>query len=109
MLAVSLAMAEGRPARRSERRIVPRLATTIEGEPAVLLDVSTEGLRLEMADDARRRSCRRSSCVHVPVLKVGVPVQRVWVKRRRARPDRACSAARRCSPRTSARCAPGSG
>ena len=49
LLAVSLGVAEGHPFRRSPRRIVPRLATTIEGEPAVLIDVSNEGLRLELA------------------------------------------------------------
>ena len=79
VLAVSLAVAEGRPMRRSVRRIVPRLATTIEGEPAVLLDVSTEGLRLEMAT-ARGAKLSPQFVVHVPVLKMGMPVQRVWVK-----------------------------
>lgn len=79
MLAVSLALAESRPARRSARRIVPRLATTIEGEPAVLLDVSNEGLRLELAS-ARASKLLPQFVVHVPVLKMGVPVQRVWVK-----------------------------
>jgi hypothetical protein len=79
LLAVSLAVAEGRPARRSERRIVPRLATSIEGEPAVLLDVSNEGLRLEMGT-ARASKLSPQFVVDVPVLKMAVPVQRVWVK-----------------------------
>lgn len=78
LLSVSLAVAEGRPHRRSVRRVVPRLATSIEGEPAVLLDVSHEGLRLEVA---ATRASRLSPqfVVHVPALKIGVPVQRVWV------------------------------
>lgn len=79
LLAVSLAVSEGRPLRRSVRRVVPRLATSVEGEPAVLLDVSHEGLRLEMA---ATRASRLSPqfVVHVPALKMGVPVQRVWVR-----------------------------
>ena len=79
LLAVSLAMAEGRPHRRSVRCIVPRLATSIEGEPAVLLDVSHEGLRLEVAA-TRTSKLSPQFVVHVPALKMGIPVQRVWVK-----------------------------
>ncbi len=79
LLAVSLAVAEGRPARRSVRRIVPRLATTIEGTSAVLLDVSHEGLRLEM-DSERAAKLSPQFVLQVPMLKMGVPVQRVWLK-----------------------------
>ncbi len=79
LLAVSLGVAEGRPFRRSPRRIVPRLATTIEGEPAVLIDVSNEGLRLELAS-AKAAKLSPQFVVHVPVLKMGVPVQRVWLR-----------------------------
>ena len=79
LLAVSLSVAEGRPFRRSPRRIVPRLATTIEGEPAVLIDVSNEGLRLELAS-AKAAKLSPQFVVHVPVLKMGVPVQRVWLR-----------------------------
>lgn len=80
ILAVSLANAEGRSLRRSERRIVPRLATTIEGEAAVLIDVSNEGLRLEVGSSAGAKRLSPQFVVHVPLLKMGVPVQRVWVK-----------------------------
>jgi hypothetical protein len=80
ILAVSLAHAEGRAMRRSERRIVPRLASTIEGEAAVLIDVSNEGLRLEVGSNAGARRLSPQFVVHVPLLKMGVPVQRVWVK-----------------------------
>ena len=48
LLAVALAQAESRTSRRSPRKMMPRLATTIEGAPSVLLDVSNEGLRLEV-------------------------------------------------------------
>lgn len=79
LLAVSLSVAEGRPFRRSPRRIVPRLATTIEGEPAVLIDVSHEGLRLELAS-TKAAKLSPQFVVHVPALKMGVPVQRVWLR-----------------------------
>lgn len=79
LLAVSLAQAESRTARRSERKMVPRLATTIEGTPAVLLDVSNEGLRLEV-DAGGGARLSPQFVVQVPMLKMSVPVQRVWVK-----------------------------
>ncbi|MEP7117836.1 MAG: hypothetical protein ABI880_09650 [Acidobacteriota bacterium] len=79
LLAVSLAVVEGRPNRRSPRRAVPRLESSIDGEPVVLLDVSHEGLRLEMAA-GRAAKLSPQFVVHVPVLKMGVPVQRVWLK-----------------------------
>jgi hypothetical protein len=80
ILAVSLAHAEGRAMRRSERRIVPRLASTIEGEAAVLIDVSNEGLRLEVGSNAGAKRLSPQFVVQVPLLRIGVPVQRVWVK-----------------------------
>lgn len=80
MLAVGLAQVEGRSQRRSERRVVPRLASTVEGEGAVILDVSNEGLRLEVATPAAARRLAPQFVVHVPVLRMAVPVQRVWVK-----------------------------
>lgn len=79
LLAVSLAQAESRTMRRSERTTVPRLATTIEGAPAVLLDVSNEGLRLEV-DASRGSKLSPQFVVQVPLLKMAIPVQRVWVR-----------------------------
>lgn len=79
VLAVSLAQAEShRLSRRSERRSV-RVPTSIEGSSAMLLDVSNEGLRLEVdADNGAKLSPQ--FVVQVPALRVAVPVQRVWVK-----------------------------
>jgi hypothetical protein len=79
MLAVSLAVAEGRPARRSLRRLVPRLPTSINGAPAFLIDVSGEGLRLEVP---RAHGARLGPQFHVqvPMFNRGVTVRRVWVK-----------------------------
>lgn len=79
LLAVSLRVAEGRPFRRSPRRLVERLTTTIDGEPAVLIDVSNEGLRLELAA-AKGAKLSPQFVVHVPALKMDVPVQRVWLR-----------------------------
>lgn len=88
ILAVGLAQVEGRSLRRSERRVVPRLASTVEGETAVLIDVSNEGLRLEVSTPAAARRLAPQFVVHVPVLRMGVPVQRVWVKSAPSGPNR---------------------
>lgn len=78
MLAVSLAMAEARPARRSLRRLVPRLPSQIDGASAYLLDVSNEGLRVEIAGDAGAKLGPHFR-VQVPIFNLGVNVRRVWV------------------------------
>jgi hypothetical protein len=78
MLAVSLVMAEARPARRSLRRLVPRLPSHIDGAPAFLLDVSNEGLRVEIGGDAGAKLGPHFQ-VQVPIFNVGVNVRRVWV------------------------------
>ena len=79
MLAASLAIAEGRPARRSLRRLVPRLPSKIDGASAFLLDVSTEGLRLEISREAGTKLGPHFQ-VQVPFSSVGVTVRRVWVR-----------------------------
>ena len=79
MLAASLAIAEGRPARRSLRRLVPRLPSTIDGATAFLLDVSSEGMRIEVSSDAGSKLGPHFR-VQVPYSGVGVTVRRVWVR-----------------------------
>lgn len=79
MLAASLAIAEGRPARRSLRRLVPRLPSKIDGASAFLLDVSSEGLRLEVSSDAGAKLGPQFQ-IQVPYSTVGVTVRRVWVR-----------------------------
>jgi hypothetical protein len=78
LLAVTLALAEGRPARRFPRRNVPRLQATLDGVPARLLDVSYGGIRIELAGK-HRSSLPPFFTVKVPMFGVGVAVQRVWV------------------------------
>ena len=48
LLSVALALAEGRPARRSPRKLVPRLMSSIDGVSSKVVDVSLEGVRLEI-------------------------------------------------------------
>ena len=79
LLAASLALAEGRPARRSLRRLVPRLPSRIDGAPAYLLDVSTEGLRIEVSREAGAKLGPLFQ-LQVPIFNVGVNVRRVWVR-----------------------------
>jgi hypothetical protein len=78
LLAVSLAQAESRLARRSERKSV-RVPTMIDGSSAMLVDVSKEGLRLEV-DAKHGAKLSPQFVVQVPVLRMAVPVQRVWVR-----------------------------
>ena len=78
VLSILLALAEGRPARRFPRRQVPRLQASVEGIDTRILDVSYSGLRLELPDD-HRAALPPYFNVRVPMFKVEVMVQRVWV------------------------------
>jgi hypothetical protein len=78
LLAVALALAEGRPARRSPRRLVARLQATVDTVPAHVIDVSYEGIRLEMAE-RHRSTLPPYFSVKVPMFKVNVVGKRVWV------------------------------
>lgn len=78
MLAIILALAEGRPARRSPRRMVPRLQASVDGVPARLLDVSSEGIRIELPE-RHRSSLPPFFTVRVPIFNANVVGQRVWV------------------------------
>jgi hypothetical protein len=78
LLAVSLALAEGRPARSSPRRLVARLQATVESVPACVIDVSYEGIRLEMPE-RHRSTLPPFFTVRVPMFGVSVVGKRVWV------------------------------
>ena len=75
---VSLALIDGRTQRRSPRKGVARSPVTADGLPSYLIDVSYEGLRLEIPRKAGI-SPAPMFVVHVPVLGVALSVQRVWV------------------------------
>lgn len=78
LFSLTLAIAEGRPMRRSPRKMVANFSATVDGVQSRLLDISYEGIRLEIA--ARHRATLPPVfTVEVPVFNVKVAVQRVWV------------------------------
>lgn len=77
LFAVTLALAEGRPMRRSARKTVPPMPATIEGVASRIIDVSYEGVRLELS--AKDRSTLPPFfTLRVPMVDVRVHVKRVW-------------------------------
>jgi len=74
---VSMALSEERPVRRSLRRAVNRFEATADGTPCHLLDVSNEGLRIELP--RTRRSLLPYFDVKVPLIGTTLIVQRVWI------------------------------
>lgn len=78
LFAVTLALAEGRPMRRFPRKLVPGFPGLVDGVQSRVLDVSHEGVRLEIP--ARHRSSLPPYfTLRVPLFNVAVMVQRVWV------------------------------
>ena len=75
---VSMAMMDGRPARRSARKLANRFEAIVNGVPSHIIDVSREGVRLELPRD--RRMVAPQFALRVPIIGVGVSVQRVWVR-----------------------------
>lgn len=74
---LSMALTDDRPVRRSIRRSVNRFEATADGTPCHLLDVSNEGLRLELPRS--RRSLLPYFNVRVPMIGTTMIVQRVWI------------------------------
>jgi hypothetical protein len=74
---VSMALMDGRPPRRSVRKPINRFDALVNGVPSHLLDVSAEGLRVEVARD-RRAVLGPYFKVKVPLVGVTVTVQRMW-------------------------------
>jgi hypothetical protein len=77
-LSVALALAEGRPARRSPRKLVPRLNASVDGVASKLVDVSAEGVRLEIPG-ATPATLPPYFILKVPSFGVAAKVKRVWV------------------------------
>ena len=75
---VTMALMEARPERRSPRRVIPPFEATVNGVSSCIIDVSREGVRLEMPKD--RRMVTPQFALRVPLIGVGVSVQRVWVR-----------------------------
>jgi hypothetical protein len=77
-LSVALALAEGRPARRSPRKLVPRLLSTVDGVASKLVDISSEGVRLEIPGSSTA-TLPPFFILKVPSFGVAAKVKRVWV------------------------------
>jgi hypothetical protein len=80
---VMMALMEARPERRSPRRSIRPFEATVNGAKSYIIDVSREGVRLEIPRD--RPMVTPQFALRVPLIGVGVSVQRVWV--RVPRPD----------------------
>lgn len=76
---VSMALMDGRPARRSVRKPINRFDALVNGVPSHLVDVSAEGLRLEVGRD-HRAVLGPYFKVKVPLVGVTVTVQRMWTR-----------------------------
>jgi DNA-binding response OmpR family regulator len=76
--AVTLALAEARPTRRSPRKPLPGVPAAVDGVAARIVDVSYEGVRLELPA-IERAALPASFTLKVPLLNTALLVQRVWV------------------------------
>jgi len=79
LAAVSKMLAAQKPTRRSPRKTVSQLEATVDEVPARVLDISYEGLRLELHVD--EESLPTSFTIRVSALPTGVSAKRVWVSR----------------------------
>jgi hypothetical protein len=77
-LSIALALAEGRPARRSPRKLVPKLLASVDGVTSKIVDVSSEGVRLEISG-ATPTVLPPYFILRVPAFGVAARVKRVWV------------------------------
>ena len=76
---VSMALLNERPARCSERKPVNRFEALANGMPSYIIDVSNEGLRLEMPRD-RRTVPPPCFNVRLPLIGGAVTVRRKWAR-----------------------------
>jgi hypothetical protein len=74
---VAMAIAEGRPVRRSERKRITPFEAMIEGRQAYIVDISNEGLRVVLP----RQRCAPPPqfAIRVPLIGVALMVRRVWM------------------------------
>lgn len=75
---VTMALMDARSERRSPRRSVKPFEATVNGVPSHIIDVSMEGVRLELPRD--RRMVTPQFVMRVPLIGVGVAVRRKWVR-----------------------------
>jgi hypothetical protein len=74
---VSMALMTDKPVRRSPRKAVQRFDAIVNGEPAAIVDVSAEGLRLELPRS--RRPPPPYFGVRIPLVGVAIIASRRWV------------------------------
>ena len=80
---VTMALMEARAERRSPRRPIRPFEALVNGEESHIIDVSKEGVRLELP--RHRRMVTPNFVMQVPIIGLGVSFQRRWV--RVPRPD----------------------
>lgn len=78
----SMAIIEGRPVRRSPRKSIGRFEAVVNGTPAHIVDVSKEGLRLELPRGRKSSPPPPYFAVRIPMVGVALKVQRVWASTR---------------------------
>ena len=75
---VTMALMEARAERRSPRRPVRPFEALVNGEESHIIDVSKEGVRLELP--RHRHMVTPNFVMRVPIIGLGVSVQRRWVR-----------------------------
>jgi hypothetical protein len=76
---VTMALLQDKPVRRSMRKPVNRFQALVNGVPASILDVSAEGLRLEMPGGCGS-PLPPFFTVRVPLVDLAFTVQRMWTR-----------------------------
>ncbi len=77
-LAVSLAHGDARPARAGARRRTPRVPSKVSDAPAIILDISRDGVRLELSR-AHAAKLGPQFRFQVPMVALDVVLRRAWV------------------------------
>jgi hypothetical protein len=75
---VAMAMMEARPTRRSLRKAVNRFDAVVGGVASHIIDVSREGLRIEIPRSRKSAPPPPHFTVRVPILGVALSVRRMW-------------------------------
>lgn len=76
---VSMALMDDRPTRRSPRKTVQRFEALVNGLPSGIVNVSAEGLRLEVSRE-QRATLPPYFAVRVPLVGVAVIAKRQWMQ-----------------------------
>jgi hypothetical protein len=75
---VSMALIDDRPVRRSPRKTVQRFEALVNGVPSGVVDVSAEGLRLEVPRD-RSAVLPPYFAVRIPIVNLALIARRRWM------------------------------